>query len=356
MGKTAAPPRTIRPERIGSLCLMAGLIVLFLVQTLQRASRVEGYDFTSYLLSAQGLLHGGNPYDTASPFVYVYPLFLAFILIPLTVIPYGLACVIWFSLSATCLFAGSMLLVQMAEDEVKASVDLDLAVPGLAICAILFAPIHSNLLNGQVNLIVFFCCVMFFRCFRRNGAVWAAAWLAAAIAIKLLPAVLLLFLLVRSATALCSGQASSRPCSVCSPASLPEESPDALRILRAFVSAAGVRQSGLLHQGACAGGNFPGRGVFQPSGRDQMHDSGRQVEPVAGSRQHARRAGGNARRGPDRPPIALLAARRVVLLRFCSVVFSFRPWPKPTTWSLPCRPSGWWASEHSSTALGRRVR
>jgi hypothetical protein len=109
-----------------------------------------------------------------------------------------------------------------------------LAVPAFVALMVFFPPIESNMIQGQINPLVLFCTAMFFCCYARQrsartprnedaqraagpatqgmpphgqraahkvrrpqAAVWAGAWLAAAIAIKIVPAVLLLFLAVR---------------------------------------------------------------------------------------------------------------------------------------------------------------
>ena len=115
----------------------------------------------------------------------------------MTFIPCWLAELIWFGLSVASFWVGSLLLARMAEPEIKTGVGWHLALPGLATFVFLLWPIQSNLLNGQVNLCVLLCCILFLHFFMRENTFAAAVWLAAAIAIKLLPAVLLLFLLVR---------------------------------------------------------------------------------------------------------------------------------------------------------------
>ena len=70
-------------------------------------------------------------------------------------------------------------------------------MPALVVLLVFFMPILSNTLHGQVNTIVLLCCVMFYCDYTRQRGVRAAAWLAVGIAIKLLPALLLVFLLVR---------------------------------------------------------------------------------------------------------------------------------------------------------------
>lgn len=170
---------------------------VLLMQTYRQANRPEGYDFTSYLLSAKALWTGGDPYHTGTKFEYIYPLFLAFLVVPLSAIPYWLANLIWF-----CLGAGSFLFMCRAIPKTAAfGTDEDAAGRGIivtaVVVAVLFSPLQNGFLNGQANLIVLFCCTMFLVCYRRGSWVAAAAWLGAAIAIKIVPGILVVFLLVR---------------------------------------------------------------------------------------------------------------------------------------------------------------
>ncbi|MCE5302947.1 MAG: DUF2029 domain-containing protein [Planctomycetaceae bacterium] len=189
--------RRLRCRPAWALAILAALLAVLLLQTYRQANRPEGYDLTSYLLSADALWHGDNPYQTDTRYPYIYPLFFAMTMIPLAMVPYGLANFVWFALSATGLIASCLILVRLAAEELKTDVGWHLAWPGLAMFLILFSPVQNNLLNGQVNLLVLFCCVLFLHAFMKNHDVVAAAWLAAAIAIKLLPVVLLLFVLMR---------------------------------------------------------------------------------------------------------------------------------------------------------------
>jgi hypothetical protein len=203
---------TRRVQRL-TVAVIVGILVVLLAQTFRQAYRVDGYDLTSYLLSAKALWQGDNPYTIATPYGYIYPLFLAFLLIPLTLVPYWLANLLWFGMSVSCLFAVCQMLLKMADEgtvPVLASGRRRLSpgtfnqasdgrylLPAAVVFAVMFSPIQNNLLNGQVNLIVLFCCTMFLRSYVREKKVTSAAWLSAAIAIKLVPAILVVFLLVR---------------------------------------------------------------------------------------------------------------------------------------------------------------
>lgn len=191
-----------RRMQIGAVGLVAGVLLFTLVQMYGKAYRPRRYDFYTYLVSARALLDGAHPYlayKTETIFAYVYPLFLAFVAIPLAVMPYWLANFIWYALSAASLILAGLLLLKIAEKDIGTSLGRHLAVPGCAIFLFLFSPIQNNLLNGQVNAIVLLCCVLFLHSFSRGRSVPGAIWLAVAISIKLLPAILLLFLLRRRA-------------------------------------------------------------------------------------------------------------------------------------------------------------
>src|SRR5262245_52503387 len=73
---------------------------VLLAQTWTRTQRPGGIDLTSYLLSADALRHGVSPYLLPTPFPYLYPATLAFLLIPLTFVPALVALLLWFALNA----------------------------------------------------------------------------------------------------------------------------------------------------------------------------------------------------------------------------------------------------------------
>jgi hypothetical protein len=196
-GEIGDPCWQARNIQVFALCLIAGLLGVLVIQGCRMAYRVEGNDFTSYLCAARALWAGDNPYQAAMPFPYLYPLFLAFVLIPLTFVPYWLANTAWVFLSVAGLGASCASLQRVASHECGTTLGQRLAFPGLVVLLTFYPPIESNMIQGQVNLLVLFCCAMFFCSFARNRPVWASGWLAAAIAVKVLPAVLLVFLVVR---------------------------------------------------------------------------------------------------------------------------------------------------------------
>jgi hypothetical protein len=71
------------------ILLAALLLVLLAFQSFHMAAQGISNDFSSYLLSARALVDGSDPYHTGSPFPYIFPLSLAFLLIPFTWLPDG---------------------------------------------------------------------------------------------------------------------------------------------------------------------------------------------------------------------------------------------------------------------------
>jgi hypothetical protein len=173
---------------------------------LHKAHRTHGNDFTMYLDAAQVLIAGQNPYAMVRTLHYMYPLFLAAVLGPLTAVPRDVAIVFWFLASVASLLGAARAIVGLARAAGVLRPDVPLTVPLVALWFLLFDPIQSDILNGQVNFQVLLLCVLSLRaCLGRRtlGSAWP---LAAAIAVKLNPALLLGFLGARrrwAAIALC---------------------------------------------------------------------------------------------------------------------------------------------------------
>lgn len=163
-------------------------------QTWHKAFRPGGNDLTSYLLSARALWDGQSPYGLDTPFPYIYPLFLAFAIVPLAILPYGAAVIGWFAASVAAL--GAILLgpTKLGTSEGGRRWTAGSAVAASAAVLVTFNVIQNNLLNGQVNFFVVLCCVL---AVKQTRATAAGAWLGAAIALKLMPALLLVYFVVR---------------------------------------------------------------------------------------------------------------------------------------------------------------
>lgn len=168
------------------------LLAILLFQTYRRAYRSYGYDFSSYLEAASALAQGQDPYHVpGARFPYIYPLALAFALIPMTKVPYAVAVALWFVAGA-----GSLHLVARWASRLDGGAPWRLPLFGLVALAFL-DPLQINLLNGQVNTEVLLLAVLFFDRYVAGRKTLAAVLLGLAIAIKIMPAVLLLFLFLR---------------------------------------------------------------------------------------------------------------------------------------------------------------
>ena len=191
-----------------ALALLGIVFGFFLVQTVRAAYDEGGYDLSGYLVAAQDMLHGQDPYTghelphaieglQITPHAFIYPLFAALLFLPLTLLPYALSNVLWFLTSVVSLLVIWRVLLGLVAGLPKTTGVVPFAAPAVLLLAVLFSPLQNNFVNGQINLMVVACCVLFLHYFVKQRPVLAAFWLATAIMIKLLPIMLLLFLLIR---------------------------------------------------------------------------------------------------------------------------------------------------------------
>lgn len=176
--------------------LAVSLFLFLALKTCIKAHRAAGYDFHSYLVAAKTIWHGHSPYVNLREFPYLYPLFLGFILIPMTELSYSLACALWLLFNYLAL---AHLLKRLC-DWITPHADLNGKRVWAGVhCAIwlLIPALQNDFYNGQVNLIVLWLCALFFHAYARDKNNLGSLCLAIAIAIKLYPAMFLFFLLIR---------------------------------------------------------------------------------------------------------------------------------------------------------------
>lgn len=147
-----------------SIILLCLLVIELFIQTMGKALRPHGYDFTTYYLSARALIEGTNPYQNPSIFPYIYPLSFAFFITPLALFSHETASAIWFLLSILALFgAGKLIYLLLSQEGYKIDKSkLPLLI--LIFLVVLITPVQNNLLNGQINIVLLFLCVAFFYC------------------------------------------------------------------------------------------------------------------------------------------------------------------------------------------------
>ena len=150
-----------------------------------------------------------NPYDPTSSvasqidypkpsFPYIYPLTLAFLMTPLSYIPYSVAISIWFFAGLFSLLFTIYLLTKRETNETggyRKRTDISI-VSSLAIL-LLFNIVQNNFLNGQLNFIILLLSVLSYDYCSRGKKFTAAFVLALAVSLKLTPVIFLLYFLLK---------------------------------------------------------------------------------------------------------------------------------------------------------------
>jgi hypothetical protein len=209
--------RLTRWERFGLVCLFA-VVALFgclvEIRTTFRSRRMG--DLNCYLRPAWAIRTGGNIYQILDDcgWHYNYPPLLAILMTPLAdapagadragMLPYSVSVAVWYVINVACLALGVHWLARALEERAAdprvrwqpAGCRGWWALRVLPVLACL-VPIGHTLMRGQTNLVVLLClCGMTVALLRgRNGR--AGWWLAWPICIKVYPAFLLLYPVVR---------------------------------------------------------------------------------------------------------------------------------------------------------------
>lgn len=170
------------------------LTTFFLIQTYGKAYRDYGYDFTSYLLSSKAFYAGLNPYQTETPFPFIYPLFLCLILQPLIFLPYWAAVFVWFLGSFMALYFSSFIFLRILNPDISRN---SIIVFFSCLYILLFPIISNNYLNGQINFFIVLLCVLFLKFYLEDRKTYAGWALAVAVSIKLTPLIFFIFLILR---------------------------------------------------------------------------------------------------------------------------------------------------------------
>jgi hypothetical protein len=168
------------------LGLFAGVCA---AQLWSRAFRANGNDLTTYLVASRDFWHGANPYQADTPFPFIYPLFVCVLLWPLAHAPYGFAVAAWYALSVGAL-AATTAVVASATGAVRSSWVAVAAIVTVALADVL----QNNLVNGQINPVVLALCAIGAWAWTRRHRPAAGIAIGAAIALKLTPAILLIWL------------------------------------------------------------------------------------------------------------------------------------------------------------------
>lgn len=168
---------------------VGALFLILLIQALKRGVlRGHGNDLTIFMYASDLFFSGRNPYGVE--WGLLYPLFAAFAVEPLNFLPPLAAHTVWFCLNATLLvISARLLMVTVAEKRFS-------WLLFLAALLFFFGQVQSHFRNGQINILLLFCVAAFAWALTKERRSFAALFLAAGISIKLLPAILVLFLAV----------------------------------------------------------------------------------------------------------------------------------------------------------------
>lgn len=173
-----------RNERIyllGTIALLCGLLVNVLLASTSRN------DLDIFLAAARELLNGGDPYAVKYHewYTYYYSIFFALLVSPL--LPLGAlgAKLVWGALTILMVFRCAKL--------------LGVTGPRLAFFALLalFQPIRDNINASQMTVLVVWACIEALHQVAHGRRTWAAILIGAAIDVKLIPLVLLPYLIYR---------------------------------------------------------------------------------------------------------------------------------------------------------------
>ena len=174
------------------LAAAATLYVLILVQALGRHQ-----DFDTYLVAGRNLLtsrplyatflHHPFPDPTLRP-AFIYPPAFALLVAPLSLLPDGIAAGAWLLLMQAALAAATVLVVRSLRPTPA-------AITGIAVLTLTFFPLWVDAIQGQANLLILLLTVAGIVGVLR-GRNYAALALGAAAALKLVPLLLLGWLVV----------------------------------------------------------------------------------------------------------------------------------------------------------------
>lgn len=191
--------------------IAAALAIALTTLNLAHHQRLTGpfhaNDFGHVYLAAVAVARGENPYDAATLFrlaaergvprlnPYVYPPFLALVARPLGWLSFQDAFHIWTWLN-TALVGMAAALLLLAEPR---SMSRPLPAAAAALLWTLFFPAYRSFSAGQLNVVLLVIILGAYLCLKRGRQHWAGVLLALGAMIKVLPAFLVGYLLLRGA-------------------------------------------------------------------------------------------------------------------------------------------------------------
>jgi len=176
------------------IIILVVILLTFLFQTFRKAYRDIGYDLTVYLMASNALFNNNNPYLINPSCPYIYPLFLAFIFYPFKILPYSISIILWYVINILSLYYSVKIIVEISNKNIKIKWQNNLIIPLIIIFILLITPIQSNLLCGQINIVVLLFCILFYK-YMYSDDFLSSIYLSIAISIKLFPIIFFVFLI-----------------------------------------------------------------------------------------------------------------------------------------------------------------
>jgi alpha-1,2-mannosyltransferase len=181
----------VRGGTVLAILLLAAAATVWSVQGVRKAERSTGNDLVGYLAASEALYNGADPYRVPDRFPYIYPLFFAAAIYPLSALSVPAASVIWSLIQLACLAY-----ILRSGRLARGLPPGELAILAALLVAVFGDVLQNELANGQVNLVVLALALAGIRLETRS-LYFGPLLLGAAVAVKLTPALLLVYWCVK---------------------------------------------------------------------------------------------------------------------------------------------------------------
>jgi alpha-1,2-mannosyltransferase len=154
-------------------------------------------DLRVYRMGGSVLLHGGSLYDAELPgsgLPFTYPPFAAIAMVPLAAVPWGVALVVWSTISVLCITALWRTSLPKTAWSFFSSRKRVLLLIALTLLSLLLEPVWQTLQFGQINLLL--TAMILLDLVRPADARLRGFWLGVTIGVKLTPVPFLALLVV----------------------------------------------------------------------------------------------------------------------------------------------------------------
>lgn len=187
-------------RRTIAILTLVAILSAFGVYTAWRSSN-GSTDFDTYYYAARGVLERTAIYsDQVGRGPYIYPPLFACLMIPFTLLDIRIAAFVWYFVSVA-LFIGSLafssMIITGKSGKLKDLLGQARFLPKVLFLAIAAGMFFDNMSMLQANILVFFLSLLSLYCLGKGKVMSSAAFLAAAISIKIIPVVFLAYFVIR---------------------------------------------------------------------------------------------------------------------------------------------------------------